>query len=139
MGDDSRYILIADDNADSRTILSQLLTGAGFRVKTAKDGLEAMVELEKEQPCLLLLDLMMPNMSGFEILKRLQDSSKLRSVPVVVISAYLTEEMDPAQSSYVKLPGVRRVLPKAHFRIPKLLELINEVIEPKPAGYATPA
>jgi len=82
-------ILIVDDDFAIRDSLSQLLEGEGFLVTTVSDGQEALDLLlrSSEQPCLILLDLMMPGVNGWEFRRRQQENPTLASIPVAIISA----------------------------------------------------
>lgn len=82
-------ILLVDDNEDLRDLYAETLRRAGYSVCEAEDGEQALALLESLEsgPCLLLLDLMMPVMSGPELLKILHDNGRLESLPVVVLSA----------------------------------------------------
>jgi len=84
-------ILIADDEFDIRFMLEQLLTLEGFEVRTAKTGREVLDTLEQEDFDLLMLDLMMPDIDGFGVLKELP-SEKLHDMKVIILSAKATEE-----------------------------------------------
>lgn len=120
----SSYILIVDDNRDSRDILTKILTGAGLKTATAADGHEALQRVAEALPQLILLDLMMPRMSGFEFLSQIKEHLNGLTIPIIVISAYISE------GQRAELPGVAKVLPKATFRIPQLLAAVNEVLYP---------
>ncbi|MEU8185272.1 ATP-binding protein [Micromonospora sp. NPDC049047] len=80
-------ILIADDNADMRAYLSRLLTGQGWRVRAVTDGRQALDEIRREPPDLLLTDVMMPVLDGFDLVRRLRADPATRSLPVLVLSA----------------------------------------------------
>ena len=84
-------ILIADDEFDIRFMLEQLLTIEGFEVRTAKTGREVLDTLEQEDFDLLMLDLMMPEIDGFGVLKELPPE-KLHGMKVIILSARATEE-----------------------------------------------
>lgn len=77
-------ILIADDEAEIRDILHLYLEQAGFAVSEAADGLEALSLLEKEKPDLLLLDIMMPKLDGYHVLRTLRETN---NIPVIILSA----------------------------------------------------
>jgi class 3 adenylate cyclase len=87
-------ILVVDDIASNRDLLARRLTREGHEVVTAEDGASALDRLLTENFDLILLDLMMPGMSGFEVLCRLKSSSHTRHIPVIMISAL--DELDSA-------------------------------------------
>lgn len=87
----SKKILIADDEFDIRFMLEQLLTLEGFDVRTAGDGKQALAALNEEDFDLLLLDLMMPELDGFGVLREL-DPSMLNKIKIVILSAKATDE-----------------------------------------------
>lgn len=91
------HVLIVDDDADLRTLLSQELAGAGYRVRTADGGEAAIAELERERPSAVLLDLVMPPPDGFDVLFRMRASERLRDVPVIVVTARELLEADYAR------------------------------------------
>ncbi|WFE54470.1 ATP-binding protein [Micromonospora sp. WMMD1155] len=80
-------ILVADDNTDMRAYLSRLLTGQGWRVRAVTDGRQALDEVHRDRPDLLLTDVMMPVLDGFDLLRRLRADPATRSLPVLVLSA----------------------------------------------------
>jgi class 3 adenylate cyclase len=89
---ESGNILVVDDNAENREMLSRRLQRAGHRVHVVASGPEALALLQREPVDLVLLDVLMPGMNGYEVLQRLTADSALRSIPVVMISAL--DEMD---------------------------------------------
>ena len=80
-------LLVVDDIASNRDLLSRRLRREGHQVETASDGASALDRLVSEEFDLVLLDLMMPGMSGFEVLCRLKSGSRTRHIPVIMISA----------------------------------------------------
>jgi sigma-B regulation protein RsbU (phosphoserine phosphatase) len=80
-------ILVADDNADNRELLVRRLTQQGHDVVAVPDGGHALELLARESFDLLLLDIMMPFLNGFEVLRRLRSGGRLRTLPVIIISA----------------------------------------------------
>ena len=88
----SSGILVVDDNAANRDVLERRLTREGRTVVTAASGAAALDLLTTQQFDLILLDLIMPEMSGFEVLRRLKASEQTRDIPVIVISAL--DELD---------------------------------------------
>jgi signal transduction histidine kinase/class 3 adenylate cyclase len=84
--DDRPLLLVADDNADMRAYLGRLLQ-AQYRVVLAKDGVEGLEQAKTFHPDLIITDVMMPRMSGYEFLKAVREDSALRSTPVVMLTA----------------------------------------------------
>ena len=80
-------ILVVDDNATNRDLLTRQLSRSGHEVAEAEGGLEALARLERDTFDLILLDLMMPVISGFEVLGRLKANPRTRDIPVIMISA----------------------------------------------------
>ena len=85
-------ILLADDNADMRSYLIRILTEAGWSVDVASDGLEALQVATGNPPDLIVSDVMMPGLDGFALLRKLKESVKTRSIPVILLSARAGEE-----------------------------------------------
>lgn len=79
-------ILVAEDDADLRGVLTASLNRSGHRVIAARDGAEALAAIEREQVDLMVLDLVMPNIDGFEVLAKLKEISKGATIPVIVVS-----------------------------------------------------
>lgn len=82
----SRMILLVDDDADVREFVSLALQGEGYEVATAADGHEALERLGELQPGLILLDMKMPRLNGFEFV-RLYREREERSAPIIVLTA----------------------------------------------------
>ena len=80
-------VMVVEDNADNREMICRQLTKAGWRVLEAEHGLAALAVLAVEQPEIILLDLMMPKMDGFEFIRELRQHPQWRSLPVVVLTA----------------------------------------------------
>jgi two-component system response regulator MprA len=80
-------VLIIDDNDDVRDGLTQLIRAEGYGVETARDGREALRKLRDVHPCIILLDLMMPDMSGYDFRQAQLADDELKTIPVVLYSA----------------------------------------------------
>lgn len=80
-------LLIVDDDDAIRETLALVLEDEGYQVRTACDGLHAIESISSELPCVILLDLMMPNMDGWQVFEALQADPKLARVPVCVMTA----------------------------------------------------
>src|SRR5712692_9671434 len=80
-------ILVADDNATNRDILRARLTTQGYEILEAADGEEALAVAAREQPDLLLLDVMMPKLDGLEVARRLRADESLPFMPIIMVTA----------------------------------------------------
>ena len=83
----SKKILVADDEPSIVTALEFLLQHNGYEVSIARNGAEALAALERQRPDLVLLDVMMPVRSGYEICKRIRERPEWRHIKVVMLSA----------------------------------------------------
>jgi PAS domain S-box-containing protein len=89
---DGLHILVVDDEDDALTMVRELLEQAGARVTTAMSGEEALDALERERPDLVLSDIGMPSMDGFELVRRLRGLPAISHVPVAALTAYARAE-----------------------------------------------
>jgi two-component system phosphate regulon response regulator PhoB len=90
---EQRRIMVVEDQADTCELLRYNLTTAGFEVRTARDGRQALGVMERWRPDLVLLDLMLPEMDGFEVCRKLKQIPALGTVPVIFLTAR-TDEVD---------------------------------------------
>ena len=81
-------ILIAEDNAINRELFRELLEARGYIVDEASDGLEVLRKLEQAQPDILLLDIGMPGLDGFAVVRSIRENPRLASLPVLAVTAY---------------------------------------------------
>jgi CheY-like chemotaxis protein/anti-sigma regulatory factor (Ser/Thr protein kinase) len=97
IGDDSqRLIMLVDDDRMTREVMASRLKDQGWRVFKAENGKVALEHLEDKKPALILLDLLMPEMDGFEFVARLRQNDKWRSIPVVVLTSANLSAQDQA-------------------------------------------
>src|SRR5207249_3604125 len=82
-----KSILVAEDSITSRTLLKNILEAAGYTVKTAIDGAEALAELLTTEYDLLVSDIEMPRMNGFDLVARIRADEKLADLPVVLVTS----------------------------------------------------
>ena len=80
-------VLIVDDNEQNLELVQAYLEDLGCQIKAARDGIEALSMIDREQPDLVLLDVMMPRMSGFQACSRIKANPQTRDVPVIMITA----------------------------------------------------
>jgi len=81
-------VMIVDDDPRLSAALQFKLEQAGYQVRAARNGQDFLAQLELQRPDLILLDLMMPDMSGLEVLEYLQSDPELSSIPVLVVTAW---------------------------------------------------
>ena len=101
------YILLVDDEANVRTVFSDVLKRAGYRVKVVEDGHEAIKELEQKTYNLALVDLRMPKMGGIQVLESLKKIKP--ELPVIIYTGYgsvttAVEAMRKGASNYLSKP-----------------------------------
>ncbi|MFA7268390.1 MAG: response regulator [Sterolibacterium sp.] len=103
-----KYVLIVDDDARNRKLVETLLRAAGHEVRCAGSGADALAAVAAAAPELILLDLMMPGMDGFEVARRLKADPSARNIPIVMVTA-----LDDASSrARLAAAGVSQVLVK---------------------------
>lgn len=103
------YVLVAEDEESLVELLTYNLKAEGFRVESVVDGGDVMMRLDEELPDLLLLDWMLPNLSGIEICRQIRRNSGLRNLPVVMLTARGAEEdkirgLDAGADDYLPKP-----------------------------------
>lgn len=122
----TREILIVDDHADARRLVRRILQAQGdFTVREAESGPQALAAARERPPDLLILDLMMPEMDGFDVLERLREHDDTAQVPVIVVTA-----KNLTRSERKRLEGkVSRLMLKGDFLTEDLIDEITEVLE----------
>ena len=122
----TKSILVIDDNDDIRGLLSLVLQKEGYEVLEAAGGSEALIKINESKPDLILLDVMMPGLSGLEVLATIRESKekKISEVPVIMITAKSTiDDIDAAielgANSYIVKP----------FRPANLVEKVSEIFQ----------
>ncbi|HZP42902.1 MAG TPA: response regulator [Candidatus Binatia bacterium] len=88
----SPAVLIVDDNDDNLRIMREILVARGYEVRVARDGPSALRVLEEQPPDVILLDIMMPEMDGMEVLDRIKGSADLAHIPVILVTAKAADE-----------------------------------------------
>ena len=84
----SRRILVVEDQEDNRRILRDLLTSAGYEMTEAVNGEEGIALAETSRPDLILMDIQLPGLDGYEATRRIKASPALRSTPVIAVTSY---------------------------------------------------
>jgi DNA-binding response OmpR family regulator len=110
------HIMIVDDEPEIVKLVAKLMEARGHRVTTGRDGQEALDLVEKERPDVLILDLNLPKVDGFEVCKRLKGAEATRALPIVMMTAAFPsiEDADRGMTlgadEYVVKPFLREVL-----------------------------
>lgn len=81
------HVLIVDDNLQNLELLQAYLEATDSSIALARDGMEALAEVEKRQPDLILLDVMMPKMSGYQVCSKLKADPATRDIPIIMVTA----------------------------------------------------
>jgi CheY-like chemotaxis protein len=113
-------ILVVDDNPLSRKLMTDMLAADGYRVRCAASGTEALTLIAAETPDLVLLDIMMPDMDGFEVVRRLKSDGATRAIRVIMVTA-LDDEGSRARLISAGV-GVMLTKPVDHWQLRSLLE-----------------
>lgn len=100
----NRSVLVVEDDNDVRDTLGEFLADEGYQVETATNGQEALEHLKQHKPGLVLLDLMMPIMNGWEFLEKRNSDKELSRVPVLVLSAVPGKPYVPGALACLKKP-----------------------------------
>ena len=84
----SKRILVVEDQPDNRRILRDLLGNAGYELIEAETGEEALIALEAQRPDLILMDIQLPVMDGYEATRRIRSNPELKSIPIIAVTSY---------------------------------------------------
>ena len=118
-------VLIVEDDAFLRKLLTDKFKNEGYSVESAEDGREALGKLEKNAPSIVLLDLLMPEVDGFQVLQAIRAKQSTKRLPVVVLSN-LGEQEHVARA---KALGADDYLIKAHLFLDEIVERVEDIIK----------
>ncbi len=134
---EEKWILIVDDVEANRFVLRNIIVDMGYKPMLAENGLQALKILERKLPDLILLDVSMPEMDGYEFCSRIKDKPDTRDIPVIFISAF--DEMEDiikgfkiGGSDYITKPFIKEVV---EARVNNLLILLNAKNELKSMNH----
>lgn len=119
-------ILIVEDEESLLKLESILLTSRGYQVRGVTDGVAALKEISENRPDLVLLDIMMPGIDGFEVCRRIKEDPSTRGIPVVMLTAKKSS-MDQARGAQV---GADAYITKP-FKSVKIMEVIDGLLKPR--------
>jgi len=121
----AQKILIIEDDKFLRELIVRKLNEEGFDVSEAVDGEEGIKKVKQEKPDLILLDLILPGMDGFEVLSQIKNDSGLSSIPVIILSN-LGQKEDIEKGMRL---GAVDYLVKAHFEPNEIIEKIKSTLK----------
>jgi CheY-like chemotaxis protein len=122
--DPARSVLVVDDEAAARELLRRMLYQEGWTVSEAKNGRVALERIAEHRPVLILLDLMMPEMDGFEFVAELRQHEEWQTIPIVIVTA-----KDLTPEDRLRLNGsVERILQKGAYRCEELLQEVRDLV-----------
>lgn len=94
--DQQKLILLVDDDLTLREMYEERLKAEGYNITQATNGEEALEKLKDSKPDIILLDIMMPKVNGFDVLKELKANSEMKDIPVIILTA-LIQDVDRVQ------------------------------------------
>ena len=121
---DSSQILVVDDEENIRNLIRTGLEDAGYSVSTRTNGCEALMAVEEEKPSLIIADIMMPRLTGIDLLKALKNKEETRKIPLIFISAMdhaekVQEGLDLGAVDFITKPfKVSEIVGKVRHYIP---------------------
>lgn len=120
-------ILVVDDNDTTLALISTTLSEAGFNVRTETDGLAALMAIDRERPALVVADIMMPRLSGLDLLKATRNRPETRDIPFLMVSA-----LDSAESVQAGLDlGAADYITKP-FKVSELIGKVRHYLRTRP-------
>ena len=120
----NKKILIIEDEATLQKALNEVLSKENYEVVTSLDGAKGLELAREENPDLILLDIILPKMDGFEVLKKLKENEKTSAVPVII----LTNLSDISDIQKALDLGATTYLIKADFHLEDVLKKVREVL-----------
>ena len=82
-----KKVLVVDDDPVVIRLVKEILKNLGYQVETAKDGIDAMVLVKQERPDLIVLDIMMPELNGYDVLRTLKFTDEFKDIPVLLLTS----------------------------------------------------
>jgi len=122
--DKPKKILLIEDEELIITLLQRKLEKEGYQVSVAKDGIEGMEKMREDSPDLILLDIVMPRMGGFEVMEEMRKEKELKIIPIIIIS----NSGQPVELDRAKKLGARDWLIKTEFDPQEVLTKVKKQI-----------
>jgi len=120
----SRRILVVEDNEENRQLLRDLLTGNGYEMLEALTGDEGVAMAERERPDLILMDIQLPGMDGYQATRLIKGNPALRAIPIIAVTSYAlsgddVKALEAGADAYVTKPfSPRQLLAKIREYLP---------------------
>lgn len=119
-------ILVVDDSTTNIVLLEAILTEKGYQIESAMNAKEAFMRIEKQIPDLILLDLLMPKVSGFDFLEELRKKESTRKTPVIVISAINTDDENARRINELEAVDFIRKPIDIQYLVSKVQEILKD-------------
>ena len=119
-------ILVIDDSTTNIVLLEAILAEKGYTIETALNAKEAFARIEKQVPDLILLDLLMPKVSGFDFLEELRKDEKTKKTPVIVISAITTDDENTRKINDLETVDFLRKPIDIQYLVTRVEEILNQ-------------
>jgi two-component system, OmpR family, alkaline phosphatase synthesis response regulator PhoP len=98
-----KQVMVVDDEKHILTLLKEVLKNEGFKVITAESGMECLTKLKKVKPDLIVMDMMMPKMSGYDTIKKIRENAKTKELRIVILTVSKIEEVSMFELSKYKI------------------------------------
>lgn len=131
-----KTILLVEDTEAIVIQMKDMLVQQGYNTVVARNGNEALAHIERQVPDAMILDLMMPEVDGFEVLRQIRNQEKTERIPVIILTAkYVTKE----ELSFLKHNNIHQVIQKGDIKKEQLLNIVARMMVPKAAEINAPA
>lgn len=119
----NKKVLVVDDDPVVIRLVKEILKNIGYEVETAKDGIDAMVLVQKEKPDLIVLDIMMPELNGYDVLRTLKFTDEYKEIPVLLLTAR-EQELDRRIGEMMGIDYLQKPVNREAFieRIQKIIQ-----------------
>ncbi len=112
-----RKILVVDDSSDNRELVVKVLKNKGYDIVEAVDGEDALRKAQDEKPSLILMDISLPKMDGYEVTRRLKGNEEYRDIPIIALTAHVMKgdkekALEAGCAGYIPKPIDVRELPE---------------------------
>ena len=130
-----KTILLVEDNEAIVVQMKDILLQEGYHIMVARNGNEALKQIEQQIPDAMILDLMMPEVDGFEVLKRIRNEEKTDHLPVIILTAkYVTKQ----ELAFLKNNGIHQLIQKGDINKDQLLSTVARMMFPDSVPINTP-